>query len=436
MRKTINNSRRINNNLLELPKDKSILFILLQMMFWLLPFVANTQNAKKITGIEEAINIALENNGNLKAKKLAIEAAQSLKSTANELPKLEVNVQVGQYNSVNFDQALQVSQTIPFPTLFGAKKQLIEAEIQSKELQQKEFVIELKTQVRICFYQILYFQNNQRQLLYLDSLYKDFVKIAELRYKAGDTKKVEISTAQVKHGEISLSLKQNEVYLKNAYQNLQALLNTQEILQVADSVKFEPFQISTVLDSAAVANHPAIRALYQEVLIAAQTQKVEKAQGLPDFSLGYSNQSLIGFQTINGQEKYFGAGNRFNYVNIGVAVPLTFGATKARIKSIDYQMEAMKANAAQYQTLLETQLQNAIQQYQQDLSHFNYYKEQALPNANEIVASAQLGYQKGEISYVEFLYALQTATDIQLNYLKSIYEVNLSVINIYSIVNQ
>jgi cobalt-zinc-cadmium resistance protein CzcA len=47
-----------------------------------------------------------------------------------------------------------------------------------------------------------------------------------------------------------------------------------------------------------------------------------------------------------------------------------------------------------------------------------------------------LGYRTGEISYVEYLYALQTATDLQLNYLKSIQQINQSVININSIINQ
>ena len=103
---------------------------------------------------------------------------------------------------------------------------------------------------------------------------------------------------------------------------------------------------------------------------------------------------------------------------------------------MDYQKQAIEANTKQQQILLETQFQNAIQQYQQDLQEFNYYQQQALPNANDIVSSAQLGYRTGDISYVEYLYALQTATDIQLNYLKSIQQVNQSVINIYSIINQ
>lgn len=270
----------------------------------------------------------------------------------------------------------------------------------------------------------------------LDSLYNDFIKVAELRYKTGDTKKVDISTAQARQGEINLLLKQNEVHLQNTYQSLQALMNTVEPFEISDDVEFKPLQISALLDSSAVANHPAIKALYQDALIAEQTKKVEKAQGLPDFTVGYVNQSLIGFQTINGQEKYFNSGNRFSSVNIGIAIPLTFGATKARIKSLDYQKQAVQTNAKQQRVLLETQLQNAVQQYQQDLQQFNYYQQQALPNANDIVSAAQLGYRTGDISYVEYLYALQTATDIQLGYLKSIQQVNQSVISIYSLINQ
>lgn len=412
-----------------------LVFYLLVFASCLLPILTSAQT-KKVIGIDDAINIALQNNGQIKAKSFEIKSAQSLKRTSGELPKLDFNAQLGQYNSTKFDQSFQLAQTIPFPTLFGAKKQLINAEVKGKELQSEITVLELKNQVRTYFYQIQYLEHNKKQLQHLDSLYNDFIRVATLRYKTGDIKKVEISTAQAKQGEINLLLKQNEVYLQNAYQNLQALMNTYEPFEISTHVEFQPLQVSTLLDSTAIANHPTIKALYQDVVIAEQNKKVEKALGLPDFTIGYTNQSLIGYQTINGQEKYFNSGNRFNSVNIGIAIPLTFGATKARVKSLDYQKQAVEANAQQQQILLKTQFQNAIQQYQQDLQEFNYYQQQALPNANDIVSAAQLGYRTGDISYVEYLYALQTAPDIQLNYLKSIQQVNQSVINIYSIINQ
>ena len=43
-----------------------------------------------------------------------------------------------------------------------------------------------------------------------------------------------------------------------------------------------------------------LQSLYQRMVVAEQTKKVEKAQGLPDFKIGYNNQSLIGYQTLDG----------------------------------------------------------------------------------------------------------------------------------------
>lgn len=405
------------------------------LLLSLVGFTANAQT-KDLSSVDEAINIALKNNQIIKASDLEIDASKALKKTAGELPKLGFNAQLGQYNGTKFDQSFEVAQTIPFPTLFGAKKQLINAEIKAKELQKNLTVIELKTQVRTYYYQILYLQHNQKQLQQLDSLYSDFIKIAQLRYKTGDTKKVDISTAEAKKGEINLLLKQNKVFLNNAVASLKTLMNTREDFLIVENGIFQPLQISNLLDNDVVASHPAIQSLYQDAVIAEQTKKVERSQGLPDFTIGFTNQSLIGFHTVNGAEKYFNSGKRFNSVNIGIAIPITYGATKARIKSLDFRKQASEANAQQLQKALTTQLQNALQQYQQDMQQFNYFQQEALPNAKEIVSAAQLGYKTGEISYVEYLFALQTTTDIQLNYLKSIQQVNQSVISIYSLINQ
>lgn len=403
----------------------------------LLMFALNTnaQTVKQLT-IDEAINLAIQNNQSVKASGIDIQATESLKKTANELPKLDFNTQLGQYNSIKFDNAFQLSQTIPFPTLFGAKKDLINAEVKAKQIQQQLSIYEIKNQVRTLYYQIEYLQYNKLKLQGLDSLYNEFIRVANLRYKTGDTKKIEISTAETKKGEINLLAQQNQVYLHNAYKSLQTILGIKDSILIPSNNTYTPLQVNSLIDTNAIVNHPMLQAIYQNMQIAEQTKKVEKAQGLPDFKIGYSNQSLIGFQTINGVDKYFGAGNRFNVVNIGIAIPLTFGATKARIKSLEYQKQSLQTQAEYQSTLLNTQLQNALAQYQQDVQQYNYYKTQALPNADDIVKAAQLGYRTGDISYVEYLYALQTATDIQLKYLQSIQQINQTVVNINSIISK
>jgi cobalt-zinc-cadmium resistance protein CzcA len=396
-------------------------------------FILNAQDIK-VLSIDEALEIAVQNNGTIKSKNLELQSSQSLMKTAEEIPKLEFNAQLGQYSSKEFDQSFQISQTIPFPTLFGARKELLKAEVRGKELQIELSELELKNQVRTYFYQIQYLENNQKQLAYLDSLYIDFIRIAELRFKVGDIKKVEISTAEVKKGEIYLLLKQNEVYLNNAYQSLKALLNTEDFFKIKEE-NFQPLLASALMDETAIANHPAVKTLYQEALIAEQNKEIQKAQNLPDLTLGYTNQSLIGNFDVGGRDVFYGSERRFHSVLIGVSIPI-FTASKVKIKAFDLTKKALEAKADQEKLELNAQLQNALQQYGQDVQQYRYYVDQALPNAKDIVFAAQLGYRTGEISYVEYLYALQTATDLQLNYLNSIQKINQSVININSIINQ
>ncbi|MFL9832415.1 CusA/CzcA family heavy metal efflux RND transporter [Chryseobacterium terrae] len=395
-----------------------------------------TAQTTKILSVEEATEMALSNNYSMKSKYLDVKVSESLKPTANELPKLSFNAQLGQYNSPKFDQSFSISQSIPFPTLFKARKELIAQEIKGKQINKEITVNELAKQVRTYFYQIEYLYYNQDKLMKLDSLYQDFIRIATVRFNAGDIKKIEISTAETQKGEINLLLNQNKIYLNNAYKNLKILLNTDDDIQISFNKNYEPLKAEYVLDSTAIANHPTVKAFYQEMEIADINKNVEKSQGLPEFTLGYTNQSIIGFHTLNGQEKYYNAGNRFNVASIGVAIPLTFGATKARIQSLEYQKQMAESNARQQHRQLTAQLENALNQYQQDIQQYQYYVDQALPNAEKIVKAGQLGYKTGEISYVEYLFALQTATNIQLKYLESIQQVNQSVIIINSLINK
>lgn len=420
------NLKKINN--------KSVTAIVV-LGFLFLGQTFSAQQGRTIT-VEEATRTAIENNQSIRSRDLDIKATQALIPTSKELPKMNVDAQLGQYNSKKFDQSFSISQTIPFPTLFKARKELIAEQIKGKQINREVSMNELAKQVRTYYYQIEYLQFNKSKLSNLDSLYNDFIRVATVRFKAGDIKKIEINTAETQRGEINLLLKQNEVYLTNAYKNLKTLLNIEEDISVPFDQNYHPLQAQYVLDSSAIAQHPTVKAFYQEMQIAEKNKKVEKSLGLPDFTIGYTNQSLIGFQTINGMDQYFNGGNRFHSATIGVSIPLTFGATKARIQSYEYQRQMAESNAKFQQKQLEAQLQNAFNQYQQNVNQYDYYVNQAIPNAEKITKAGQLGYKTGEISYVEYLFALQTSTNIQLKYLESIQQVNESVVIINSIINK
>ncbi len=396
----------------------------------------STANAQQKVNMDQAIQIAVENNKGLKANDLEIRAAESLLRTSGELPKTDLNFQYGQNDGFEQNDAISISQTIPFPTLFKSRKALITEQVKAKQVEKSVGINQLKQQVRTYFLQIAYLENNERKLKSLDSIYRDFIRIAEVRYNAGDTKKVDINTAQAKQGEINLLYKQNETLMKNAYNSLKNLMQVSEDFEVETDEIFEPIRLSEITDTSKIADHPQIQTLYQQARIAESSKQVEKSSGLPDFNIGYTNASLMGMHERNGIEKYYGRGQRFNSFDVGIAIPLTYGTTKAKIRSLDFEKQAAEMAAEWEKQKLQNEYSNLMNQYEQNLAQFNYFKDNALPNAREIINAAKLGYSAGDISYVEYLFALQTTTDIYLNYLKSIQSVNESVISIYSIINQ
>jgi len=103
---------------------------------------------------------------------------------------------------------------------------------------------------------------------------------------------------------------------------------------------------------------------------------------------------------------------------------------------IKYQKEAAIEEAQQTEKQLKTQWINLQEEYQLNLQKYQFYKQEALPEAERIIRANQLGYSAGEISYVEYLYTLQTAVDTRLAYLESIEALNQKVIEIQSLLNQ
>ena len=408
------------------------------LVFALLSFnAANAQSpTTKSISVDDAITTALKNNLELQSQQLNVQSSTILKKSVFELPKTNVNFQFGQYNSINQDKAFQVSQSIPFPTYYSAKSSLYKAELQGSQLQQQATVNKIKAQVQYWFYQLQYLQTTKKQLQDLDSLYNDFVSAAALRYKTGETNLLEKTTAETKRGQLSQLLKQNETDFATAYNSLKTLMNTSEDFTITVNENWQPLVLSSSFDTTLIANNPSLKVLYQQAVIAEQNKKLETASTLPDFNVGYFNQSLIGVQNINGADVNFDGSKRFQGFNVGISIPITFFSNTSKIKSLDYKQQALQKEADNGKLILQNQLQNAFQQYNQNLSQYNYYKSTALPNADIIISTAKVGFKSGDIGYIEYLQALQTATDVQLNYLQSINLINQSIVNINFLINK
>jgi cobalt-zinc-cadmium resistance protein CzcA len=395
--------------------------------------ITNAQTPKQLSP-NDVIELSLKNNLQIQSSQLNVQSYSKLKNSFFELPKTELNYQYGQFNSIKKDNSFQIAQNIPFPTYYSARLGLYKAEYQKSELKQQATVNEIKAQAQLLYYHLQYVQTAKVKLKQLDSLYGDFVNAATLRYNTGETNLLEKTTAETKRNEITLLFKQAEAEYAATYNSLKTLMNSSEDFEV--SKVFEPITLTADLDTSAIMQNPSLQMMYQQAVIAEKNKKLEAAQTLPDFNVGYFSQSIIGFQNVNNNDVYFGASDRFTGFNVGINIPLTFFSNTAKIKSLKLQQQSLMKEADNTKLYLQNQLQNAFQQYAVYLAQYNLYKTSSTKNAEAIANTATLGFRSGEIGYIEYANALQTATDVQLKYLQSINQINQSIININLLINK
>jgi len=396
-------------------------------MLVLFCFTSSLQAQEKKMTIQEAIDSALLHNQNIQAASLDVQAQQALHGTASEIGKTDVSLLYGQYNSINKnDNNFTVTQTIPFPTAFSKKAALNEALVTSKNYELQITKQQLVYQIKTSWNQLLYAYATEHLLLQQDSVYASFTKAADLRYKTGETNLLEKTTVETQRNEIKNRLQQNLADRQIAQRQIRAFLQIEELIMPSDT-SFTAVSFDLLNDTAAVNNHPMLTYLQQQVNIANAAKKAESASKLPDITVGYFNQSLIGYQTVDGQEKYFDGSKRFQGFQVGIAVPLWFKPYNARIKAADIQGQSAQARYTASVISLQSQYTEAVQNYLKYKGALNYYESSALTNADLIIHQARISFEKGETDYAAYLLALNKASSIKENYLQTLQQFNQNI---------
>ncbi|GAB2972333.1 CusA/CzcA family heavy metal efflux RND transporter [Mucilaginibacter puniceus] len=390
-----------------------------------LPAKAQTVPAQPLN-IQQAISTAVTNNQNVQSSRLQITQQQALKGSATELGKTDFNIQYGQINSVKRDNNISIQQNIPFPGLYKNQRDVYNARIGAAEIGLNVTKNQLTYEVRQSYTQLAYYVALQKLYFSQDSIYSAFLKAAALRYKTGETNLLEKTTAETQYNEVKNQMMKNQSDIVAARSELRRLLNTRDSIIVTPGQFVKTTEAIPYADSSIVKN-PLLAYQKQQIVIADKNINLEKSRSGPDFTVGYFNQSIIGVQNINGQDRNFSGSNRFQGVQAGISVPLFFKPYAARIKAAKIDKQVSELQYSLFQTNLQSQYQQAYQDVIKNARSIEYYEKSALPNTNLILKQGQIAFQSGDIGYIEFAQALRTYSEIRFNYLQAINQYNQSV---------
>ena len=355
--------------------------------------------------LNQAIDRAKANYPTLKAARLEVERQKALKATAWDLGSTDV-----------FTGKEETSREVPGITnriginqnnidIFGvpAKSKLADERINQAASAQNLSEAGLVLDVSVAWYRTAYAKRRWQLYMMLDSLYANFQRAAELRYKTQATSKIEYLSASAKYQEVQVNIKRSESNFQAALQILRQYLFEPGNIDVNEQTSDESlFGIEEMIDS--LIQSPVLDYFSVSVDVARSSVKAARAGFLPKVNLGYVNQK------VDGVSGYYGW-------QAGISVPLLFFAQAGRSKASKLNYEIAGQQLEQKRLELNARYNQLINKYLVLREVIAYYQEEALPLADEQIRASNLAYQEGSIDYVQYIQNMEVAINTKLEFL-------------------
>jgi cobalt-zinc-cadmium resistance protein CzcA len=329
----------------------------------------------------------------------------------------------------NIDNSIGITQTFGMPGLYKNQKNVHREQTSFLENAKAMTEAEIVKQVKLAYYGYLYGLERLKVLTFLDSLYADFARKADVRQRTGETSNLEKLTAQNKYREVLLREKEAVSDLKVYELTMQQLINSDSSLNIHEDLLPLPFMESS-LDTAGSGSVPLIHYYEQGIRVAGARVKLERAKMWPELVVGYNHQLVIkGFDPAKLNRDY-SPGTRIGGFQLGLAIPLFAGAYKARINAEKIGISVAQSQLASARLQWNTEWNKTWQEYLKWKQSVDYYQSTGLSLAAEQIRVARFAFGKGEIGYMEYIQNITLATDSRLNYLTAVNDYNKTVISL------
>jgi cobalt-zinc-cadmium resistance protein CzcA len=394
-------------------------FTIIALLFTLTSFSQNP------ISLQSAIDSALKNNLSLKNEKLLSDYRKQLIKSAWDLPQTSVNGEYGSINSAFHDNRFSVGQSMSFPTVYSRQKSLYSEEWKAGLLNVKIKEAELKKNVSLLYYLIIYLKQKEKLLLFNDSLLSDFNAKTSLRLEKGESNVLENATAQAQRAQVSTQLKQLAEDLQLAQIQFSLLLNTTG--RYFPDGNEEKINIAMNADTSMLRQHPSVKLLEQNRNIASANYRLQRSGFLPQLNLQYNNMTIKGF---GNDELFYTGSTRFQSVLFGVGIPVFFGAQKARAGGSAYQKKISENNYSFGLSALQNEYLLQITRCRNSSEILTYYENAGIKNANLISETAGRQFSNGQINYLEWVLLINQAVSVRNEYINALRNYNENFIQL------
>jgi cobalt-zinc-cadmium resistance protein CzcA len=219
--------------------------------------------------------------------------------------------------------------------------------------------------------------------------------------------------------ELAVRLAQTIESKNQAYVRLEQMIQLGSEFEIPDQ-ELGPLPVADwPLDS-----HPGVLYYQQAVQWKQDNVSLEKHRLMPDLF----GEVFRGTNTGPNARIYPG-------VQVGVAIPLWFGAQKAKISSSKYELSQTSLAAENYTFQLENrrrQLEIELQKYKEAIA---FYTEEGRQLSMQLINQGNQAYKGGEIDFFQYVLLVENSRSIEVDYLSSLQGYNMTVFEINYLIN-
>ena len=143
--------------------------------------------------------------------------------------------------------------------------------------------------------------------------------------------------------------------------------------------------------------------------------RVERSKFFPEISVGYVQQKIAPLQHLNSWM-------------VGVSFPILFFPQRSRARQAKVAFRIAEWEADMDRTRLTTKVDELRSRITQQRKSLDYYDGAALKEAESLQQSALQRFRESETDIAELVQSLNAAQDIRRSYLETVYNYNVSVL--------
>lgn len=397
------------------PLKKLIHALVLCFINLIIPLSARAQDTISLK-LNEAVNIALSNNFRVKNASLRL-SQQTVSDLASiNLSPTEVNYKFGQLYSEENDKYLEINQH--FGSILTHIRKMKQADAQQNFTSDEYELLkaELTARVKSAYFFWVFSYAASRILDEEQNMYSKLAQIADLRYHSGDISLLDKTIYLTKASEAESRFLNSLDDISIAENRLRQLLQENRNF-VPESFSLDLYTIEKESDTSSYAGNRFLSYYNNQYVLARIDQAVVRSRYFPEINAGIFTQDIIGLNQLYGGQ-------------IGLAIPLWIPGNRADTKEARIETE-IALNELEYQkTKIAFEIDNLLLELNKYFRQIRHFEANALPQAEILLSTAIIQLDTEEIDYPQFLESISVATDIKMEYIKTILDYNQTAIQL------